>query len=253
MRDHELELIYGLASGELEDPSEALLLVNSSDEMRRKYEAQLQALQELRSVKPALMTDSERAALHRDLWSELRSQPERKANPWYYRWIPVGAAAALLLGVGSVLISTSGGEDTAETFTEIASSLDGGAMGESATVNADHAVETTSAAAGESSDDFARDSLPDEATLKSAIAQYRLAADEEGAGTPQSTREDLESCLHTLGLDGYVVIDALEDTDESVRAQLFTAAPADANRAISPISVIVLDVCEILLVDEPSG
>ncbi len=111
MRDHELELIAALAEGRLEDESEARALIASSAEHLAEYEAQKLAFETLRSTPPAAMTDIERAALHRDVWTELRSPVPVGAsgNPWYYRWMPV--AAGMFVVVGLVAVINQGGQD----------------------------------------------------------------------------------------------------------------------------------------------
>jgi hypothetical protein len=112
MRDHELELIAALAEGRLEDDAKARALVDSSPELRAEYEAQRMAYLALTGVGSATLTDTERAGLHRDIWSELRAgdTPAPAGTPWYYRWVP--ALAGMFVVVGLIAVLNQGGDDS---------------------------------------------------------------------------------------------------------------------------------------------
>jgi hypothetical protein len=134
MRKRELELIAGLAEGTLEDETEARALIESSPKHRFEYETQRTAIEALRSVGPARLSDHERAALHRDVWTELQTSPAAASrSPWYYRWAYVaGGLLIVTIGLGTIL--SGGGDDAADTFGEVSAGLaDDGAADETAT------------------------------------------------------------------------------------------------------------------------
>lgn len=137
MRDQELELIAALVEGRLEDETEARALITSSIEAREEYETQKLAHDALQAMGTARLGEDERAALHRDVWTDLRAgAPTPKTRrPWYYRWVPVAAALFLVVGLAAVL--SGGGEETARLLGEISSDLGAG----------DATAETTSTAA----------------------------------------------------------------------------------------------------------
>ena len=112
MGKNEIELIAALAEGRLEDESEARALIASSEKYRVEYEAQKTALDALGEVATTRMTDVEKAALHRDVWTALSAEPVqgKKAAPWYFRWSY--AAGALFLLVGLVAVLSQGGFST---------------------------------------------------------------------------------------------------------------------------------------------
>lgn len=123
MRKRELELIAGLAEGTLEDETEARALIESSEQHRFEYETQRTAIEALRSVEPARLNDHERAALHRDVWTELQAAPTTATrSPWYYRWSYV-AAGFLVVAVGLGTVLSQGGDDAADTSREVSAGL----------------------------------------------------------------------------------------------------------------------------------
>src|ERR687892_348665 len=101
MRDQDLELIAALVEGRLDDETEARALIASSAEAREEYEAQKRAYESLAAMGTAHLTETERATLHRDLWTELRGgdTPERTKTPWYVRWSPVAAGLFVVVGI----------------------------------------------------------------------------------------------------------------------------------------------------------
>ncbi|HSM45432.1 MAG TPA: hypothetical protein VK969_10490, partial [Acidimicrobiia bacterium] len=72
MRDDQIELIAALVEGRLEDESEARALIDSAPEFREEYEGQKTAYEMLTRVGTASLSDGERSALHRDVWTSLR-------------------------------------------------------------------------------------------------------------------------------------------------------------------------------------
>jgi hypothetical protein len=161
MRRHEIELIAALAEGTLEDETEARALVASSEKARSEYEAQRTALDALTSVPPATLTDSEKAVLHRDVWTELTARPPglQKATPWYFRWSYAAAGLFLVVGLFAVLNTDGFSGDNAATE-ELTGSRDAADTADTtvAVGGADQGAETPSIAEdGVSADDAGSD------------------------------------------------------------------------------------------------
>lgn len=261
MREHELDLIAALVEGRLEDEAEARALIASSPELREEYEAQKLAYEALQEAGTASLRDTERAALHRDIWTELRSgsAPPVSKRPWYYRWAPV--AATLLVVVGLVSVLGQSGDDTGE---------------ETLTLAADSAETTTTAAAGGDAapsdgeqaettgdDDSGSDEAADAATLsEEALDVYRREADllrqgvyGERLRSYDSADTTLETCVEESGLVGHRILATLSapmeetDTPEDER-RLAAAYPEDTQLETAPISFVDLDTCEVVYTDE---
>lgn len=121
MHDKELELIAALAEGRLEDETEARALVASHPKYREEYEAQKLAFDTLSGVGSATLSETERAGLRRDLWTELRATPAAKParNPWFVRWAPVAAGLVVVIGLAVSFDWVGGGAfDTAPIAAE---------------------------------------------------------------------------------------------------------------------------------------
>ncbi|MEE8375042.1 MAG: hypothetical protein V3S26_01805, partial [Acidimicrobiia bacterium] len=125
MRKHEIELITALAEGTLDDETQARALIESSNKARVEYEAQKTTLAALADVQPAVMSDIEKATLHRDIWTALKAQPVavKKTAPWYYRWSYAAAGLFLVVGLFAVLNTDGFSGDDAATE-ELATSRD---------------------------------------------------------------------------------------------------------------------------------
>lgn len=125
LRKRDIELIGALVEGNLADETVARALIEQSEEARREYEAQRSAYLALQSARHVEMSDTEKAALHRDLWSELQRSPApaTRSVPWYYRLAPV--AAALIVVVGVLAVLDRGGQQaaTGESFRDMAGGL----------------------------------------------------------------------------------------------------------------------------------
>ena len=148
MHRHDLDVIAALADGTLEDETGARALIAVCDECRSEYEFQQQALAALAETAPATMTETERAGLHRDLWTALRSQQApRTSKAWWYRVSYAAASLLVVVGVASV-ISQTGAPEAAETFTALPADEEIDIAEESAAPSA--APASTSAAAADS-------------------------------------------------------------------------------------------------------
>ncbi|HEY7825012.1 MAG TPA: hypothetical protein VIG24_19385 [Acidimicrobiia bacterium] len=259
MHEHELELIAALVEGRLEDESEARALIDASPELRQEYEAQRLAYETLQEAGTASLQDTERAALHRDIWTELRSGPAEPASktPWYYRWAPV--AAGLLVVVGLVSVLGQGGDDAGE---------------ETFTLAADSAATTTTAAAAGLMDESEGEAAPgdddggsEEAAAADTLSEealniYQREADllrqgvyGERLRSYDSADTTIETCVEESGLDGHRILATLSapmgetDTPEDER-RLAVAYPEDAQLEAAPISFVDLEVCEVVYTDE---
>jgi len=215
MRSHELELIAALVEGTLEDEGQARALIESSSEMKEEYEAQRAARAALLSVSPAALTEVEKAAMHRDIWTELRAQPTDAARtPWYYRWVFSGAAV-LLIGVGLLAVLNQGVSDQAATAgpEEVSENLAEGEADSSSPIGGDDgagiaAVDTTEAtSADEAMAELLQDPLTAYLIDRADVARQEGA---EGVSAPETDPHKLAesnaSCLQTAGLDNYVTI-----------------------------------------------
>lgn len=262
MREHELELIAALVEGRLENESEARALIESSPELTEEYEAQKLAYETMRDAGTASLRETERAALHRDIWTELRSgSPEPAAKtPWYYRWAPV--AAALLVVVGLVSVLGQGGDeagdetftvaaDSAETTTTAAASDDGAAPGDG------QQTETTGGDDGGSEEAAAADTLSEEAldVYQREAELLRQGVYGERLRSYDSADTTIETCVEESGLDDYRILATLSapmeetDTPEDER-RLAVAYPEDAQLEAAPISFVDLEACEVVYTDE---
>lgn len=261
MHEHELELIAALVEGRLEDESEARALIDASPELRQEYEAQRLAYETLQEAGTASLQDTERAALHRDIWTELRSGPAEPASktPWYYRWAPV--AAGLLVVVGLVSVLGQGGDDAGEeTFTLAADSAattttaaasDEGAAGGGAAPSDGDDTALTESASEEGEADGDRTASPEEADI------FTMQAEQVRKG--ELTGTDLESfdaaaqtdehtdCLASIGLDGHRVV----ATTSSLNGEtLLITVPDEMDLSEAPIGFVEPDNCELVYLDE---
>ena len=276
MRDHELELIAALAEGRLEDESEARALVESSPEHRTEFEAQKRALSALASMTPADLTDHEKAALRRDVWTELRT-PAASApatQPWYYRWAPVAAGLFMMVGLIAVLNNQGGSDgvtpvaaefdaDTSTTSAATESSSGGdGAQGEGgatpggaeetpSSVTTVDAVEIEDLVAA----DLSRALTAADNVFYSTEADEIRASDEADAPTDETTQTRLSECVDESGLSGYSIVGAYPITSEDELAPedanpYIVVKPEGVDLAQAPLAFVDTISCEVIYVDK---
>lgn len=254
MRDYELELIASLAEGSLDDETEARALIESSPEHRAEYEAQLLAIESLRSVSSAAITDAERAALHRDVWTELRREPKSVARPapWYYRWLPAAAALIVVVGVLSVVPR---GEDAADGFSEISENLaeQPGSDEPGEAAGGDGGGQTIAPSAAPGDDDAAVTFMTEIQRLRDAGSSDFMAPTSEDAGKD----ETLASCVTTALSDEYTVLGTIPDPTAPERATgysrpmtLIVAVPTESDLAEGPVALVDPDTCELVHLEE---
>ncbi len=218
MRKHEIELITALAEGSLEDETEARALIESSEKARSEYEAQKTALNALASVPPAELTEIEKAALHRDIWTALSAQPAiaRKHMPWYNRWSYVAAGLVVVVGLVAVLNTDAFSGDDA-SLEQLGSSQDlatgttlasGGADG---SAEAPAVVEDTTDASEAGTVDPVVEFFREHASqVRSGQFSSALAAPENDQG---SIADEYSACLSRAGLDDYETLGEITFTE----------------------------------------
>jgi hypothetical protein len=285
MRDHEIELIAALVEGRLDDESEARALIASSAEYREEYEAQRLAYEALRDAGTVALGESERAALRRDLWTELRSEATPKSrSPWYYRWVPVTAGLFVVVGLVAVLGQVGGGDDASEetmsladapleatTSTAEASAASDEDFGESEPAPASGAATATTAVAEEGADSAAGDGSGETAELYADEAAMVRRGDFAGGELePVEDSETLSGqvsqCLDTLGIGEYRVVATLPTQTRETTAttiggtttsvapteieSLFVAIPDIADTASVPVAFVDIDDCDLVYLHE---
>ncbi|HEX2405025.1 MAG TPA: hypothetical protein VHM29_10000 [Acidimicrobiia bacterium] len=243
MHDHPLDLIAALADGSSGDEAEARALIESCEVCRAEYQAQTEVIAWLAAAPAVEMTDSERATLHRDLWTELRRQPAKGSGmPWWQRLSYVAAGLFVTVGLVGVLNSglLGGGAESAATTTAGAQAFDespteevpfvtqGSDDGEAAP---EMATETTAATAGEDSLALPFEELADETRARQ---NDRVAT--------ETTDADFEECLTRVGLDDHVVVDEV-DLD-----QTYLLVMRKDPEAEPVVTFIVIPTCEIVYV-----
>ncbi|HEX5696293.1 MAG TPA: hypothetical protein VFZ15_07885 [Acidimicrobiia bacterium] len=242
MHKHDLDLIASFADGTIEDETDARDLVASCDECRAEYHSQLEILEILAAAPPVAMSELEKAALHRDLWTELRSQPSTPAAraPWY-RWAYVAAGLFVVVGVAGALsrLPFGAGDAASEgTFVEISSALDGDAgQGEdlplseapNADSGGDESVATTAAA---------ESLLLPFPELAEEARQLRQSGSR--AGQLMTDQAEIDQCLEKSGLADQVVVEELE------LDQRYLVVMAREGSTDQTVTFIALESCEIV-------
>jgi len=248
MHDHDLDLIASLADGSLDDPTEARALIETCPECRREYEAHVSVIAALAAVGPVAMSEFEKAALHRDLWTELRSQPAKtSAAPWWYRFSYAAAGLFVLVGLVAV-VNQLGGEDTGgvEAFSEVSSDVDAGSDGQTATPLAGEESAETTVAESTGSTMAAADSgggnSPDFKTLADEARLQQLPPSVRATG---SAPEDLD-CVNAAGLEDQEVV----GTVEADRTYLIAVANDEDLDADTAVNFVDAATCEVAHVEE---
>ena len=250
MHDHPLDLIAALADGSLSDETEARALVESCSECREEYRAQTEVIGWLAAAPTAEMTDLEKAALHRDLWTELRNQPGKSpTTPWWQRLAYVAAGLFVTVGLVSVLNNgaLNDSDELGATTTAFAEALDapteeapfvaqgsddGETAPEAATETTAAATETTAAGAG------GEEGLP----LPFAELAEEARANQADRAATESTDRDVEECLARVALDEHVVVDEID------RGQIYLLVMPQDPEAEPIVTFVVLPRCEIVYV-----
>jgi hypothetical protein len=269
MHEHDRELIAALVEGRLDDESEARALISSSAELREEYEAQKIAYEALRSTIPAKLSESERSALHRDVWTALRAETASRRTPWYSRLAPVAAGLLVVIGVATVFLpggQDSGGDEaaaplSADSSTSASTSIAAESGGGEADIDDGETLETTAQSGEEAPADGA-------AAFSSQAARVREGDFDEGdletfSYTRTSNAPEIEECVDAAGLLGFRVVATLSETptpQESAtdsttttvpaEAAIAVAIPEDADLGTAPVAFVDLGTCEVVYTDE---
>jgi hypothetical protein len=243
MHKHDLDLIAEYAGGSLRDDSVARALVESCDTCAAEFNAQQAVLAELRGVEPARLTQSERAQLHRDLWTDLRAQPaspSARPVPGWRNWV-FGAAALMFVAVAlvGVMNNISGGDAVSETFNEIGSGLNSGPTasdGDSADGEAGMESADTTTAAEEGSPQILGDEYAATPFLQIA-RQVRGGASSDDSEDFAYERFQLD-CLEQSGLIDYELVGGFESITE-----LLVAVHAGTDLAEAPVAFVEPESC----------
>ena len=212
MHRHDLDAIAALADGTLENEAGARALIATCDECHAEYQSQRAVLAALSATGQVAMTETERAALHRDLWTALRSrQARRPAKPWWYRVSYAAASLLVVIGVAAV-ISQTDSKDAAETFAALSADEAADVMEESTARSA--APAPTSAAAANDSASVA--AAPEAAFDFAAIAK---SVRSDATTLSQYSREDgttagsveMSECVIQAEVEGQRIVTAIEN------------------------------------------
>jgi len=242
MHDHDLDLIASLADGSLDDPAVARALVESCEHCSLEYETQLSIIAALATIEPVMMTDLEKAALHRDLWTELRNQPTKGSAgaPWWYRLSYAAAGVFVVVGLVAVVAQLgSFGGDSAGTVAEVSSDLD---AGETMTPMDDGGQEefnptTTAAATG----DAGAESAPDFKTLADETRREELPS-----SVRATSEQEQATCLTDAGLEDH----ELAGTVDNGRAYLIAVPDNVALDGETPVTFVNASTCQVVHVEE---
>lgn len=263
MHRHDLDLIAAYAEGSAGDDTEARSLVEACAECRAEYQAQRRALSLLGSL-PAVtpMTDIEKAAMHRDLWSTLRNPaPAAKGTARWMKWSLAAAGLFVVVGLAGVLGPMLGGEDAAApdvvAFAESTTTgddtvraqeeeplaptaEDGAASATTVAGDSGELFSTTTAAAAETT----VAGVTTDADFEAVAADARAA--EMAAPTTTTAGEEEARCAADDRLGGQRVL----TTVELDRTYLLTVPAGVQLTAETPIAFVDADTCEVVRVVE---
>lgn len=216
MHEHDLDLIAALAdgsAGEAGEAAEARALVETCPVCRAEYEAQTEVIAWLAAAPSPVMTDLERAGLHRAVRSGLGSETTPAPSaPWWQRLGYVAAGLLVVAGLFGVLQNSGmmmgGGDESASLSTTTAADgadAPAGGLPFVAEDAEEAAAPTTTAAA--SADTMA--AAEGGATIPFAALAEEARMARSGAELDATTDEQRE-CLARAGLDRHIVVDEVE-------------------------------------------
>lgn len=229
MHEHDLDLIAALADGSGSDEATARSLVETCPVCHAEYEAQRGVIAWLADSPTPVMTEMERAGLHRAVRSAIENEtPSTAPAPWWQRLGYVAAGLLVVAGLAGVLQNAGvlGGADGVSQSTATTGAAEAEAAGGAEGTEAP--AEEVPFVAGDAAEDFA----PQGATTTTAAASQPLAfpfaqvADEARASQIQreeaDTSEDDRECLVRAGLDHHVVVREIDE-----EASYLVAMPED--------------------------
>jgi hypothetical protein len=256
MHRHDLNLIAALADGSLDDETQARARVDSCQVCHREYEAQVSLLAVLNSTEQQYLSEQEKATLHRDLWTALRTgEPTAQpAIPWWYRWSYAAAGLLLVVGLVGVISQVGdGGDDAAtETLAEIGSGLgdeeaDDGATAETFAAaragDADDAVTNPQEAPAAPADTDVAESLDAAAGADfAALTQTLKDLRNTGQAVTIDDQELFGQCLGEAGLDSHRVIETYTVEGKEYLAVISIDAADDSDQVtyVDPVTCEVV-------------
>jgi len=257
MRSSDLELIAALVEGRLDDENEARALVNSSPAHREEYESQKFAYETLSTLPNASMSQQEKAALHRDVWTALQSPKAatKTSTPWYIRWSYVAAGVLIVVGAAGVITQSS--NDSPVTALDAAADDAGGGT-EEATQGATQEPDASEAAPEDGADiqkapptDPAERFFFDQAAAARAGSFSTLSSSDA-----QSLEETDSACVDRSGLEDYMPITHLEIEDPEAfgldpASEYLLAVPEGAELdSTTPVAFVEIGTCLLAHIDE---
>jgi hypothetical protein len=220
MDNYNPDLIFDLAAGTLPEAEARAAEASLSAEGRAELQAQRAVLAAIATAPPALMTDIERARLHRSVTSAIadttrelspvavaaRPAPARRPSRAgiLVRWASAATAAAMLVGVvavGSQLGGLGGGDDSADTI-----------------ATSERAAVTVTTAAGAGGDGALTTTAPQ-------FSDNLAAAGDAGTGDEAAEDSDLLGAV-----DDLLQAPALRDTENKSDLEEVTAWLLDTRR-----------------------
>ena len=249
MHKHDLDLIAEYAAGTLEDETEARARVASCQACAEEYTAHSSVLSELSGIGSARMTEHERAGLHRDLWTELRSPvstPPPLASPWWRSWA-FGAAAFIFVAVALVgVMENFGGDDAAETFSEVGAALDGGAGSTSGDARANDQADED----GEGGEEALAPDVTTATAERYEDTPYLLIAREVRQGLKTDpgvlTYDETDAdCLEQSGLLDHTLVGGFESATD-----LLVAVPSGTDLEDAPVSFVDPENCTVVHIED---
>ena len=247
MHTHDLDLIAEYAAGTLEDESEARARVESCHTCAHEFTAQRSLLAELSGVGQAMMTEHERARLHRDLWTELRSTAEPASTTHWWRSWAFGAAAFVFVAVALVGVMESfGGGDAAETFGEAGTELDS----DSGSTSGDTRFDDRVAKDGEGGEEALAPGVTTAEAESFGDTPYPLIAQEvRQQPNPEadvlSYEEAQSECLEQSGLVDHKPVAGFETLTD-----LLVAVPSGVDLEDAPVAFVDPESCTIVHIED---
>jgi hypothetical protein len=256
MHRHDLNLIAALADGSLDDETQARARVESCQVCHREYETQVSLLILLNSTEQAAMSEQEKATLHRDLWTALRTEePTAEPSiPLWYRWSYAAAGLFLVVGLVAVVSQIGGGGDDAaiESLAEIGSGLGDEEAGDGATAQtfaaaraaeADDAVTNPQEAPAAPADTDLAESLDAAVGADfTALTETLKSLRNTGQAVTIDDQETYGPCLGEAGLDTHRVVESYTVEGKEYLAVISIDAADDSDE----VTYVDPATCEVL-------
>ncbi len=245
MHRHNLDEIAELAQGILADDTRARELIDTCEVCAAEYKTQTLMISALADTPRVAMTEHEKASLHRDLWTELRS-PARAASRQRLGWRSwaFGTAATVLVLVGAIGVfsNMSSNDSAGETFNEIGSSLDSAAAD---TTLSSSRLDETEGVDSQSEEDL---SPTDGGALSYAgtpFAEIAAAVRDEAALEFHEASSDAGKCIFAAGLTTHKAVLGFEEATD-----LVLAIPDGAKSETTEVSFVDPEACSLVHVED---